>query len=46
MLTRITAAVTIVSALAFGGMVLAQDKPLPVSLLFSGSQQGNDVMLS
>ena len=31
MLTRITAAVTIVSALAFGGMVLAQDKPPPVS---------------
>jgi len=31
MLTRIIAAVTIVSALAFGGMVLAQDKPPPVS---------------
>jgi quercetin dioxygenase-like cupin family protein len=31
MLTRIITAVTIVSALAFGGMVLAQDKPPPVS---------------
>jgi quercetin dioxygenase-like cupin family protein len=31
MLTRTTAAVAIVSALAFGGMVLAQDKPPPVS---------------
>src|SRR4029450_2596475 len=31
MLTRIITAVTIVSALTFGGMVLAQDKPPPVS---------------
>jgi quercetin dioxygenase-like cupin family protein len=31
MLTRITSAVTIISALAFGGMVFAQDKPPPVS---------------
>ena len=31
MLTKITTAVTVISALTFGGMALAQDKPPPVS---------------